>query len=88
LKIGRNCMLNLSFLKKIDAYLSICNPRNATIQQEAFKQIENNSVFIDYESLGNNIEEREEKAYLEIIKVSDVKSIYLSKELNDGKYSY
>lgn len=66
--------------------IGVRNPSNATIYEEAQKQIENNSVFIDLDAFAGNVEEQEEKAYLEILKTSKTKSIYLSKEESDGGY--
>lgn len=86
-EIGRSLYLKHSSYKKfLGAIVGIRNPTNATLYSETFKQIENNSVFIDAKSFAGTIDDREEKAYLEIIKVSKEKSIYLSKELRDGGF--
>jgi len=66
-EIGRELYQRLATFKRfLGAAVGVRNPSNATIYEEAFKQIENNSVFIDMEILGQTEDEQEEAAYLRI----------------------
>ncbi|TXD50759.1 MULTISPECIES: DUF6973 domain-containing protein [unclassified Polaribacter] len=86
-EIGRELyQKNAPFKRFFGVPVGAHNPTNAKIYEEAYKQIEDNSVFIDLDSFNGNEKENEEKAYLEIIKVNKDKSIFLSKKTDNNGY--
>ena len=80
-EIGRDIYdANAKYIKTGWITTGIDNPSNATLISKVYDQVENNSLFFDFENSGRNAEEKEENTYREIIKrKGSSKSIYLKR---------
>jgi len=80
--IGRTIYNSNTTFKKFGWIKTGLNqPTEQQLITYAKQQVENNPVFIDLINFpGNNDNEREEKAYFEVKKVTKTKTVYLSKK--------